>query len=280
MTEQKRSQLRTDLQRIETEDYRLREGEKPEDFISLMLEYIGDSDPDLRDGLIYPTFYMWIKKQQLFTAEELSEMLEVLTDEQHLFHGIGRTSDPSVFTRTFTVLVICLIAERHKEQPFLTSGGFRLLKHSLLRYYTEEQDLRGYLEEGGWAHAAAHGADALEELIQCPESDEQVLLEVLDVIQAMLLNGRHIFCEEEDERIATIVDTVIMHHLLPQEQIAGWFKRLGATGSLERNRITDINIINCKNFLRALYFRRDGYGAEKVLHTDLLAALHTLNRFR
>jgi hypothetical protein len=222
---------------------------------------------------------MWIKEYRLYTAEALSRMLEVLTDEHHLFYGIGRLTDNSVFTRTFTVLVIALIARQHKDQPFLEPAGFRLLKQSLLRYYREEQDLRGYLEEGGWAHAAAHAADALDELVQCPESDERLQLEVLDVIRGMLLNGSHIFCEEEDERIATILDTMIVHNLLALEQIAGWFKSLGATGSLERSRSTDINRVNCKNFLRAVYFRRGGYAAGGVLHTELLSALGEVNRF-
>jgi hypothetical protein len=277
--EMKRTRLRTDLHRIETEHYLIREGEQHEDFITLMLEYIGDPDPDLRDGLIYPTFYMWIHEQQLFTGGELYSMLEVLADEHHLFHGIGRSADISVFTRTFTVLVIGLIAQRHREQPFLPPAGFRLLKHSLLRYYAEEQDMRGYLEEGGWAHAAAHGADALDELVQCPESGEGLQVEVLNVIHGMLLNGSHIFCEEEDERIATILDTMIIHHLLPQEQIACWFVSLGATGSEPRSRSADINRVNCKNFLRCVYFRRDGYAAEGILHSALLTALHAVNRF-
>lgn len=279
LNEMKRSRLRTDLQRIETEHYQIREGEQYEDYIALMLEYIGDPDPDLRDGLVYPTFYMWIHKQQLFTAGELYSMLEVLTDEHHLFHGIGRSADSSVFTRTFTVLVIGLIAQRHKERPFLTPAGFRLLKQSLLRYYREEQDLRGYLEEGGWAHAAAHGADALDELVQCPESGEAVQLEVLEGIQRMLLNGSYIFSEEEDERIATILDTMIIHSLLPQEQIAGWFGSLGAFGKEPRSRRTDMNRVNCKNFLRCVYFRRDGYAAEGVVYTALRAALRAVNRF-
>ncbi|WP_259392077.1 DUF2785 domain-containing protein [Paenibacillus thiaminolyticus] len=30
-----------------------------------------------------------------------------------------------------------------------------------------------YVNEGGWAHSAAHAADALTELVQCPECDAE-----------------------------------------------------------------------------------------------------------
>lgn len=73
VTEEKlRSQLRTDLQRIETEEYRLREGERHDEFITSMLKYIGDPDPDLRDGLIYPTFCMWIKSSSALLRRSCS----------------------------------------------------------------------------------------------------------------------------------------------------------------------------------------------------------------
>ena len=192
-----RSKLILDLQRIEEEQYQLREGERVQDFITLMLHYIGDPQPELRDELIYPTFYEWIATQKRFTTTELLEMLMILTDEEHLFYRIGSDGDPSVFTRTFTVLVIAIIACRHRQQPFLGPEYFLKLKHSLLRYYREEKDLRGYLLEGGWAHSAAHGADALVELVQCRESGSALHHEVLDAIRGMLHNGKHSFSEEE-----------------------------------------------------------------------------------
>ncbi len=55
-----------DLQRIEKDEYQLREGEQYQDFLSLLLQYIGDPQPELRDNLIYPMFYMWIKEENGF----------------------------------------------------------------------------------------------------------------------------------------------------------------------------------------------------------------------
>ncbi|OKP95516.1 DUF2785 domain-containing protein [Paenibacillus sp. P46E] len=274
-----RIQLMTDLQRIETEHYRLREGEEHRRFISLMLEYIGDPQPELRDELIYPAFYEWILEQRQFSSDELREILAVLLDEQHLFHGIGVQGDDTVFTRTFTILVIGLIIQRHREQPFLDAAGFLTLKTALLRYYTEEKDLRGYVEEGGWAHSAAHGADALDELVQCPECDERVQLEILEAVRVMLHNGAYIFRDEEDERMATIVDTMIRGNLLARERIAEWIDSLAASGSQPRIRSQYINRVNSKNFVRALYFRREREGLGQELQEALLTSEMKLNKF-
>ncbi|OKP82498.1 hypothetical protein A3844_18605 [Paenibacillus helianthi] len=274
-----RIQLMTDLQRIETEHYRLREGEEHQRFISLMLEYIGDPQPELRDELIYPAFYEWILEQRLFSSDELRGITAVLLDEQHLFHGIGGQGEDTVFTRTFTTLVIGLIIQRHRERPFLDAAGFLKVKTALLRYYIEEKDLRGYVEEGGWAHSAAHGADALDELVQCPECDEPLQLEVLEVVRRKLHNGVYIFRDEEDERMATIVDTMIRGNLLARKRIAEWIGSLAASGSQPGSRSQYINRVNSKNFVRALYFRREREGLGQELHEALLTAELNVNKF-
>lgn len=160
-----REQLIIDLQRIEENDYELRSGEQLRDYVKLMLEYIGDPQPKLRDDLIYSTFYKWVNEKQWFSDAELRELLLILLDEQHLFYHIGSKEDQAVFTRTFSVLIVALILQRHREQAFLASAEFTNVKEALIRYYEEEQDLRGFMPEEGWAHAAAHGADALDELV-------------------------------------------------------------------------------------------------------------------
>ncbi|WP_310832797.1 DUF2785 domain-containing protein [Paenibacillus pedocola] len=275
----RRERLIHDLQRIESEEYRLREGEAHDDFIRRMLEYIGDPQPELRDELIYPTFYKWILEQQLFTNDELRSFLKVLLDERHLFYGIGKTEDKSVFTRTFSVLPVALIVQRHIKRPFLTAEEFRSLKDALLRYYREEKDLRGYVEEGGWAHAAAHGADALDELVQCPESSEEVQLEVLEAIKDMLQNRMWLFGEEEDERMVTVVDTMIVQERLNWDTIAHWIGSLSDCGNWPPGRSQRIAQVNSKHFLRSLYFRRGCQDRSEAFEQVLLTAEASLNRF-
>lgn len=250
-----REQLQIDLQRIADHQYQLDEGEELQDYVPLLLQYIGDPQPELRDELIYPTFWNWIGKKQLFSEAELREMLSVLLDDGHLFYQIGSEEDPAVFTRTFSVLIVALILHQHRKRPFIDQQAFIQLKDALIRYYEQEKDLRGYVAEGGWAHAAAHGADALVELVQCEESDAAVQLEVLSAIKGMLYNDRHIFNADEDERMACILDAQITHHLLPQQVIAEWIGQLEECSSWPMSLNSFIAKVNTKKFLRCLYFR-------------------------
>jgi len=249
-------QLMIDLQRIEDNLYELNEGENMWDYIILLLKHIGDPRQELRDGLIYPTLKAWIVDKQHFNEAELRGILAVLLDEEHLFYRIGSEGDESVFTRSFTTLALALLIQRHRQLPFLEQADYLELKNSLIKYYIEEKDLRGYVTEGGWAHAAAHGADALEDLVQCEESKhEDIQLEVLAAVQAMLHNGRHIFSEEDDERMACIIDAMAVHHLLPRHHLSRWIQELGQCGSKPKTRTQVTDRVNTKNFLRSLYFR-------------------------
>ncbi|WP_373457769.1 DUF2785 domain-containing protein [Paenibacillus wynnii] len=268
-----------DLQRIEANNYHLNEGEIMWDYVNLMLQYIGDPQSELRDELIYPTFYKWIIEQQQFSEVELRSILSVLLDEQHLFYHIGSEGDSTVFTRTFTVLVVTLILQRHILQPFLVQTEFSHVKNSLLRYYQEEKDLRGYLTEGGWAHGAAHGADALEELVKCKESDPAVQLEVLAVVKGMLYNGWYMFSDEEDERIASIVDTILFLQLLPHPIMVEWIGQLGDCCSWPRSRRQYITRVNTKNCMRSLYFRCVHNNEASVYIDPILKLERKLNKF-
>lgn len=268
-----------DLQRIEENEYQLGEGEQHQDFLPLLLQYIGDPQPELRDNLIYPMFYMWIKEENRFSEEELRSLLTVLTDENHLFYNIGSEDDQSVFTRTFSALPIALIIQHHRKNPFLNQEEIEQLMQVMLRYYKEEKDLRGYLSVGGWAHSASHGADVFVELVQCEESSVAMLREVLVAISGKLHNGIHIFSDEDDERLVNIVDTMIHKELLPHQEIADWISCLAQCCNLPRNRNQVIARVNSKNFLRSLYFRRGQDSLGNELNTAILGTEAKLNRF-
>lgn len=274
-----REQLKKDLQRVEENDYELGHGENLREYVQLMLEYIGDPEPDLRDNLIYSTFYKWIHEKHWFSDAELGELLRILLNEQYLFYYIGNKDDQTVYTRTFSVLVVALILQRHREQSILNHADFANVKQALIRYYEEERDLRGYMDEEGWAHAAAHGADALDELVLCPESDAPAREEVLTVIQRMLYNDQYIYREEEDERMATVVATIANHQLLSQESIIEWIDSLKECGGWPRSRNQDIARINTKNFLRCLYFRLLPQERNLDIVEVILKTENILNRF-
>ncbi len=143
---------------------------------------------------------------------------------------------------------IALIIQRHRQNPFLNQEENKQLMQAMLRYYNEEKDLRGYLSVGGWAHGASHGADVFVELVQCEESSVAMLREVLVAISGMLLNGRHIFSDEDDERLINIVDTMIDKELMQHQEIADWISCLAQCYDWPRSRCQVIARVNSKNF--------------------------------
>ncbi len=116
-------------------------------------------------------------------------------------------------------------------------------------------------------------------LVQCPESSEEVQLQVLEAIKDMLQNRMWLFGEEEDERMATVVDTMIVQNRLGWNSIAGWILSLGGCGDWTPGRSLRIAQINSKNFLRSLYFRRGRQDRSEALEQLLLTAEAGLNRF-
>ncbi|MFR9780569.1 DUF2785 domain-containing protein [Micromonospora sp. MS34] len=268
--------LTADLRRIEADGYRLRPGERAADLVPALLAHIGDLDPQLRDELVYPTFHAFVTGDRL-TEDELRDLLDTLIDDQHLFHGIGGHDDPTVFTRTFSMLVVALVLARHRDRPFLTAEQFARTRDALLRYHRQERDLRGLVTEGGWAHAAAHHADALNELVRCPESAPATHRAVLDALAALLHNGTTIFPDEDDERMATVVDVLAEKELLPEAEIAQWLGRLADCADQPRSRAQMVARVNTRNLLRSLWFRRPRTG---VLAGALRAAETRVNRFR
>lgn len=275
-----RTELIQKLKRLEEEAYLLREGGRIQDFTDLMLRHIGDPEPELREQ-IYATFDIWLKRDNRYSDDDMRQLVSVLTDDQHLFYQIGTDGDLSVLTRAFAVLPVALIMQRHRDHPFLNPDEFQHLKQSLLRYYQEEKDLRGYLADEGWAHAAAHGADALEELVRCPESDLAVQREVLEAVTGMLHNGVQIFGEEEDERMVSIVATMINESLLPQQEIADWMISLSQCTEWPDTRAQRVARVNGKNLVRCLYFRTKtgNEGSNLILTSAMMTAEARLNNF-
>ncbi|MGG2014995.1 DUF2785 domain-containing protein [Bacillus sp. S10(2024)] len=274
-----REKLIVDLKRIAEDNYHLNSAEEAMSFARLMLQYIGDTDPILRDDLIYSTFYQWICEKQYFSNEELNEIVDTLIDEKHLFFHIGNEGDDTVFTRTFSALLMEVFLYWNRNNTYLSMDKFIKIKDSIIRYYNEEKDLRGYLDVKGWAHGAAHGADAMCELVHSKESDENTRLKVLDSLQRVLSNGKYILSNEEDERMTRVVFLIAVKALLPKESICQWIEGLEKGISSEYSREQYIARINTKNFIRCLYFSLMHQQDTKDITDLLFETEEKLNKF-
>ena len=165
------------------------------------LTHLGSPDLELRDELIYTTLARWIVDKAYFSEVELRDFLQTSLDDQHLFFCLGDEEDDSVFTRSFSSLVIACILERHRKAPFLDEAVIGEVKARVTSYLNQERDLRGYVEGKGWAHAVAHAADVLDELVQCPEVDAAGVLELLACIRESACTPLYVYVHDEEERL-------------------------------------------------------------------------------
>ncbi len=249
--------LKEQLYDIADNDFALPEQAKPMERMQEMLPHLGSSDGELRDDLIYSTLATWILADK-FEDDDLKELLRQLLTEEHLFFKLGEAGNDSVFMRSFSMLLIPLVLIQHRKRPFLMAHELRDLKVKLLDYLEREQDLRGFVAEDdkGWAHAVAHTADALDDLVQCQEMGNEELLEILHAIQRKAAEPKVVFVHAEDERLVTAVLAILGRKLLKQPDVQTWFDEFVPLAQ-QKEPFPDCyrQAQHGKSLLRSLYFR-------------------------
>ena len=244
-----------------------------------MLQHIGDTDAYIRDDLIYSTFCEWICEKDIFETKTIRDALTVLMDDKHLFFKIGSVGDTSVFTRSFSMLAIVQILCLNRKKNLLDTNQFEQTKAGLLRYLIAEKDFRGYTAVYGWAHAAAHGADVLEELARHKDCNECDVEAMLACMQKIFCNGRYLLSHEEDERMASAAVLLFKRNPAIASQVAAWIEGLPCFYDVPAFPQKYIARVNTKNFVRSVYFRCLHAGEAVELQKALLNVEKRLNRF-
>lgn len=253
MTERKLKQF---LTVIKNNEFELAEGINPDEITDEMLKYIGSIDPELRDNLIYVTFYNWVLGDgYTYSDEKLNEIAMIAIDDQHLLYKLGEKDTDSVFTRTFSALLCALVLHADRERQYLSEGQFHQIKEALFQYLKEERDIRGFVPVKGWAHGVAHAADAIEELPHFGYMTEEDLHKILDIIRTKMVSNEDAYICLEDERMTNPVVTMLKRKVLPESEICAWldsFNKIEKDFDWAEDRF---GIHNLKLFLKSLYFK-------------------------
>nr|WP_145405634.1 DUF2785 domain-containing protein [Paenibacillus xylanexedens] len=250
--------LKHKLQQLQSANLSATGVEKPYDLALHMMQHIGSSDPVLRDELIYMTMATWIG-QQVFSDEQLKALLRLALDEEHLFYRIGEQETDSVFTRSFSVLILPPILGVDRQRSFLHEEDILRVKERLVTYLESEKDARGYVEGKGWAHAPAHAADAVEDLAQSPYIERAALLELLHALTIKVTESNQAYIYDEDQRMAQAAMTILGRNLLEQTELEAWVKQLQdkRSGDAEEGKtiqqISQLSL-NIRMFMQSLYF--------------------------
>lgn len=108
--------LKQELKELNWDEFKVNEDGKKR-LIDAMLAEIGSVDPELRDHLIYSSFAKLILNDYL-NQSLMAHILDVCLDPFHLFYKLGETDTDSVFTRSFSALVIALLLEKDQHDQF------------------------------------------------------------------------------------------------------------------------------------------------------------------
>lgn len=272
--------LKESLQNIAQNNYSIPANIEPFELALEMMNYIGSPDNQLRDDLIYTALATWILDHNLFAHEQLRQLLLITLDDQHLFYAIGETNTDTVFTRSFSVLLLPLILITHREKPFLTQSEVQQIKVSLLKYLSEEKDLQGYVVDKGWAHAVAHIGDAFDDLAQCLEIEAIDLLEILEAIGVKMCVDTTPYVYEEDERMTTAVISILERQVLDETEIVNWIQSFALSVQDTESFPESYKHLNAKNFLRSLYFRMCQKDMSKNLIQVVSDTLHGISKYK
>lgn len=248
--------LKQILRDTETEKWR---GENKLILIKSMMVHIGSPDSELRDSLIYGTFCELILEDKI-EAAILSEMLKSCLNEQMLFKGIGESGTDSVFTRSFTSLLIALILHSDNQKDFLSRELIFEVKDQLISYITLEKDLRGFVVDKGWAHSIAHIADAFDELIKNKKITTDDYKEIASGLWKKVFITDYVYNHDEEERILIpLMETVKQG--LPYEVIQDFMRNIPRELEKQKAQLPEEHYwylyANCKKFLKSFYVKID-----------------------
>lgn len=273
-------ELKTKLQGYAQNKFLPLENDDLSEIIPDMLKYIGSVDSYLRDDLIYSAFATWILHHNLIGQEQLHNLLPIILDERHMHYNIGEQNTDSVFTRSFSMLVLPLLLITHRSRPLFSASEINLIKEQLLYYLENEKDRRGFVHGKGWAHAIAHAADALDDLAQCAEMNKPDLVEILEAIRKVVCIESECYTHSEDERMVTAVIAVLKRELLSDLEVTQWIggfsDMVSTVNSTPGKHIIRANV---KNFLQSLYFRLQWEQMPNKFDTSISQGLQRINPF-
>lgn len=218
--------LETMLNNITNNHYEVPADTDPFQLIKEVCYQLGNPNPVLRDDLGYSLLAQWIYKKRLFNNEQLRELYLTMNSDKMWFYRIGETNTNSVLMRSFTSLGITLLLLIDSDSPFLTDEELSELVERTVNYCSYEKDLRGYHEEYGWMHAAAHVADVLNAFAKHARFSKIHTSNILHAISKVMENALEVFQYEEDERLARALVNLIASNHLSLNDLMFWFEQV------------------------------------------------------
>jgi hypothetical protein len=212
---------------------------------------LGSPDPQERDATAYPALATWIERGVY------DDLLPGLGDgmARGLVVGLGESGTDTVFRRSFSALALAECVARDNAHRLLPGGKVLEWADRLVSWFLREQDVRGYVPQQGWAHAVAHGADAIGVLAGSPHLGTPELTVLLDVLADRLTApASGLLLAGEPDRMAQATMAVLRRNLVPLGVLEPWIRRV-ASVALASYGADAHRGYDAEAFLRALHLQ-------------------------
>lgn len=242
-----------------------------DDLTAELTTMLGSTRPDVRDGTAYPALATWIDNGVY------DDLLSGLGDGMvaGLSVGLGESGTDTVFRRSFSALVVAECLERDNDRHLLPGAKVMEWGDRIATWFLAERDTRGWVPDKGWAHAIAHGADAIGALGQSPHLAGPEHAVLLDVLAERLLAqpADDPLVAGEADRAAAAVMTILRRDTLGTDVLEPWVHRIGAaanafTGPVEHDPYAPA--ATAQAFLRALFVQLSLAPEPPAVRPDLL----------
>lgn len=250
--------------------------------VKSMIKHIGSIDSELRDQLIYGSFYQLIIEKNIIEHVMLVEILDLSLGDL-LFKEIGENGTDTVFTRSFTSLLIALILYRDNKDNFLSKSMVYKIKNRLIDYINLENDLRGYVSIKGWAHSIAHVADAFDELVKSPKVNQEFYIVILKTLWNKIFVSTSVYIHDEEERIIIPI-LEMLNRGLDQKEIQILVQNVPIELKNQKKRIEEEQYwflySNCKTFLKSFYIKVKSNNNLILLRNSLEKCLSEISLYK
>jgi hypothetical protein len=178
------------------------------------------------------------------------------------------------------VLVLAECLTRDNDRTLVPETKIFEWGDRIATWYLRELDVRGHVAGKGWAHAVAHGADAIGALAGSAYFAAPELTVLLDVLaDRALLPVDRVFVHGEPDRMAMATMAVLRRNVLPLSVLEPWVMRLAAAAGAAPgaedagDRDPFLTTGNPEALLRALYLQLSLDGTAPAVRPDLLLVL-------
>jgi hypothetical protein len=250
------------------------------DLTAELTTMLGSPDPVERDEIARPILATWV------CEGVYDDLLAGLGDGMAagLRQGLGESGTDSVFRRSFSALVLAECIARDNAESRLPADKILEWGDRITGWLVRERDVRGFVPGKGWAHAVAHGADAIGVLAASAHLGLNELTVLLDVVADRVVAETPAPLSSGDpDRLALATMNILRRRLVPLRILEPWLARVTAAAVTTDTPGQDpyLNTGNPESFLRALHIQvalaPEPLDVRADLLLELVAALRTTN---